>query len=252
MKKILYLFCALTLALSSCSSDDASSSVLIKKIIEKDIDGDDYTVNYTYDQGNKISEETVQDGASTYKIMYSYDGNLINSITQVSGGHVDILTTLTYNATNLLAVLVDETDGKNHYLTKTYYKDNFDGSISFRKVHIDEVTRAETALSTGKLSYTDGNLVKEETTNTSETSTIVYEYDTKNNPFKNVLGIEFLLDNAELGYSKHNKTKETTTSSPGSNLIYSSAFTYDGNDFPMEAKHFDKDGKTEGTTQYFY
>ena len=55
MKKIL-LFCAVALALNSCSSDDSSSdsssSVLLKKTIETDSEGTKITTNYTYDAQN--------------------------------------------------------------------------------------------------------------------------------------------------------------------------------------------------------
>lgn len=252
MKKILCLFSALTLVLSSCSSDDASSPILIKKIIEKDIDGDNFTVSYTYN-GNKISEETGQDGDHTYQITYSYDGDLLTSMTEASGGQVDVITTFTYNANILKTVLVDEVDASQHYITKTSYTHNTDGSVSYEKVDVDNGTKAESNKRTGKLTFTEGNLIKEENVYSSGKSTIVYEYDTKNNPFKNVVGVGLLLDNSELGYSKYNKTKQTTTSSyDNSTMIYTSTFTYDGNDFPTEAKHFDKNGAAEGTTQYFY
>ena len=252
MKKILCVFGALCMLLSSCSSDDDSSLILIKKIVEINNDGDNFTVNYTYD-GNKISEEAAQEGDHNYKVTYSYDGNLITSMAESSNGHIDVITTLTYNGNNLQTILVDEIDGTKHYITKTYYTHNVDGSFAYKKVDVNQETKAETNVRTGKLTYTDGNLVKEENVNSSETSIIVYEYDTKNSPFKNVVGVDLLLDNSELGYSKHNKIKETTTSSlSSSNLVYTSTFSYDGNDFPTEVKHFNKEGKTEGSTQYFY
>ena len=53
MKKLLYLFSASLLVLSSCSSDDdTTATVLVKKVSYVSI-WDSYTVDFTY-SGNKI------------------------------------------------------------------------------------------------------------------------------------------------------------------------------------------------------
>jgi len=250
MKKILVLFGALAILSASCSSDDDVSSVLIKKIIETDLNGNTYNkVDYTYN-GQKIQEEIHSEKAYNYKRTYSYDENLISSIAETSEGKVVTITDFTYNGNELKTKLVTEFYETQKIITKTYYTHNIDGSVSYKIVSVNAQTNEETDPINFKLTFSDGNLIKEELAGL-QTRTVVYEYDTKNNPLLNIKGFAELLDNTELGYSKHNKTKQTTNSSNSGTSVYSSVFTYDKKDFPVEAKHFDQGGAA-GSTQYFY
>lgn len=254
MKKILCLFSALSLVLiSSCSSDDSSSnesSILIKKIVEIDNDNTTFTVEYTYD-GKKLIKEVGKEEGYSNVINYTYNGDLITKMSETDDDGLISTTELTYDGNKLKTMLVTEKNSNGTYINKTTYTHNSDGSVSYSRVSVDPVTKEESNTVLGKLTYTSGNLVKEESGTGLSLMTIVYEYDTKNNPYKNVTGAELLLDNSEIGYSKHNKIKETTASAY-SDRVSSSTFIYDGNDFPTESKSFDKTGKLEGTTQFFY
>ena len=83
MKKLLYLFSAVALTLTSCSDEDdtnnnSSNVTLIKKIIltSDDEEDDSYwnnTITFTYN-GTKLVEAREDDN---YKTVYTYTGDLI-------------------------------------------------------------------------------------------------------------------------------------------------------------------------------
>lgn len=82
------------------------------------------------------------------------------------------------------------------YIAKTVYNHASNGTISYINYQVDNKTKAETKDSEGILTYENGNLVKHQLGN----STYVYEYDTKNNPLKNILSFDLLLNEiSEIG-----------------------------------------------------
>ncbi|MTH16427.1 hypothetical protein [Flavobacterium sp. LC2016-01] len=256
MKKFLPFFSALVLILNSCSSDDSKeSSVFVKKIIEVDKNGTSYTTDFTYD-GTKKNRETVTNNETkeVYYMDYSYysDGLISSVLKSNTKGYPLILTELTYNGDFLKTVLVTEFAGTKKIIKKTYYAAVLTNSYTYKTVDVDENNNAESNAIIGKLSIEDGKIVKDEATG-FKTSTTLYEYDSNNNPFKNVKGVNSLLGNFDLGYSTYNVIKQTATSSvSNSPVIYSTTYTYNGKNFPTEAKQFDKDGNVESSTQYFY
>ncbi|KAF2510183.1 hypothetical protein EYY60_11780 [Flavobacterium zhairuonense] len=259
MKNILSLFSALALVLSSCSSDDSKeSSVFVKKIVEIDSDGTSYTTQFTYD-GVKKDRETIINNATNkveYYMDYSYnsEGTIASVLKSTTDGKPLVLVELTYNDIYLKTILQTEFVSGKKNIKKTYYSIGIrfgNETVTYKTVDVDENNNAESNPVQGKLTLEDGKIVKDEITG-AQTTTIVYEYDMANNPFKNVKGVEALLGNFDLGYSKFNKVKETSTTSSESPKIKSSTYSYDGKNFPTEAKHFDKHGNIKGSTQYFY
>ncbi|WP_426486227.1 hypothetical protein [Flavobacterium sp. 2] len=258
MKKILSLFSALVLVLSSCSSDDSKeSSVFVKKIIEVDKNGNSFTTDFTYD-GTRKDRETVKNNntGETYYMDYSYnrEGMIASVLKSTTDGQALVLTELTYNDVSLKTILQTEFINGKKNIKKTYYSTGIrfgNETVTYKTVDVDEDNNAETNPVQGRLTLEDGKIVKDEIIG-AQATTIVYEYDTANNPFKNVKGVEALLGNFDLGYSNFNKVKETSTTSSDLPKINSSTYSYDGKNFPTGAKHFDKDGNIKGSTQYFY
>ena len=61
MKKLFTLVSVLILVLSSCSSEDNSTPILISKLITTYDDGSSLTIDYSY-SSNKLLEETWSSG----------------------------------------------------------------------------------------------------------------------------------------------------------------------------------------------
>jgi len=83
----------------------------------------------------------------------------------------------------------------------------------------------------------------------------VYEYDTKNNPRKNVLGLSLLLEDEDS--SVNNVVKQTSTSGSGANIRTSTTtytYTYNANNYPTEmVRNYQSGTSVETvTTQYIY
>lgn len=259
MKKIFCLLSVLVLVLVSCSNDDSKeSSVFVKKIIDIDSNGNSFTTDFTYD-GTRKDRETIINNETNkvaYYMDYSYnrEGMIASVLKSTTDGKPLVLVELTYNDIYLKTILQTEFVSSKKNIKKTYYSTGIrfgNETVTYKTVDVDEDNNAETNPVQGKLTLEDGKIVKDEIIG-AQTTTIVYEYDTANNPFKNVKGVEALLGNFDLGYSKFNKVKETSTTSSDSPKTNSSTYSYDGKNFPTEAKHFDKDGNIKGSTQYFY
>lgn len=195
MKKILCLFSTLTLVLTSCSGDDENVSVEEKLLLPKtekysytsDPD-ENSTVTYTY-EGNKIVSLSYDGEEQT---VFTYTGDLITKAVYVEsyeGGTRTRITTFTYENNKLKSSL--KTNSENTTSIKKTYTYNADGTISTVSVVTDPVIKKEIQESSSILTLdTNGNITKVEINNFSDT----FEYDTKYNPFKNILGYTSLLD----------------------------------------------------------
>jgi len=240
MKKIKLFGLGLLLALLSlsCSKDgeptaSPTSLILTKRVNERDpvysdIGKDTY---FTYD-GNKIVS-SIYDGK--YKDVYTYTGNFITKIEEFSSEKLTNTIDFTYTNGKLTSVLEKEP----LYPSKiTNYVHNSDGTVSYSSTS-----------GKGKLTFKDGNLM-EDASETNGTET--YEYDTKNNPFKNILGISALLYNAKGGIlfnaSKNNYIKNTDKYNGVTSILTTSTITYNSDGYPIE----DKEYWTGGTDYTFY
>jgi len=166
-------------ALTSCSSDDNSSTdsntstdVLIKRIIytQEDPEGFNYDITYFYN-GKKLVEANYVDGT---KEKYYYTGDLITKIEYLYDGEVEDQDLFVYNSDGNLIEYKDQNGDRFLY---SYNSDNtitetcFVGSTPYTKtltVENDEIS---------KVVY-----------NGLVTGTYKYSYDSKNSPFKNVTG----------------------------------------------------------------
>jgi hypothetical protein len=193
MKKIVCFLCAITLVLTSCSSDNDSSykNFLLPKTeiyTFGSLPGDNTTVTYVY-EGNKIVSLTYDEGAKT---VFTYTGNLITKAiyTQnIEGEDQTTTTTLTYENNKLKSFL--EVSSESESNKKRTYTYNPNGTISTVTVSIDPTTQEETLESSSILTLdSKGNIIKAESNSISNS----VEYDNNNNPHKNILGYALLLD----------------------------------------------------------
>lgn len=254
MKKLLYLFAASLLVFTSCSKDDDSSnstsSVLPKTVTTVYSDGDSDIQNIVYN-GNKIVSVTEKDGSVK---RYTYTGDLITKIEEFVNGTLNLTTNYNYVNGKL-----DNSVGKHPaegFYYKTKYTHNTDGTITYDQFRGAVVTGTEEEYgAAGKYTFKDGNLVKLEVSYYGSDYSYVYEYDTKNNPRKNILGFSLLLEDEDS--SVNNVVKEISVSGSGNNILIDKViytYKYDANNYPTEVvKSYQVGTSTDTvTTQFVY
>jgi hypothetical protein len=246
MKKLLYLFSASLLVLTSCSSDDNASSeptatILLKKTSYV-TSGESYTVDFTY-SGNKIVSNVDNYGDKT---TFTYTGELITKIVDTDNkGVVDQATEFTYTNGKLTSEISLETG--DDYKYKTKYVHNADGTISFEEFRVSVATGKEEEYGyVGKYTFKNGNLVKKEKSYYGTNSFTTYEYDANNHPFKNVLNFNLLISDEE---SYVNNIVKITYSN--ATEVYTNTYKYNANGFPTEQKSF-YNGAPDGTSTFTY
>lgn len=271
MKKLLYLFCASLLILTSCSKDDDSTtdpaiSILPKTVIytHPSYPSENSISTFVYN-GNKIVSSKNEIGRTDY----TYDGNVIVKATGyviVSGKDVKSYEGLYTYLNNKLATYSYAEDFTAQFPEgqrrgRSVFTYNSDGTVKREPYITDTTTGIEykgyyITVST----FMSGNLVKVVTTSeapgSNYVSTDVYEYDSKNNPLKNVLGFNLLLDDKER-CSVNNIVKHTTSfvNGPGfpGPYVYQTEYVYDTNGYPTKETVYQKDGVTiDGITEYIY
>jgi hypothetical protein len=267
MKNLLLLFSAVTLVFTSCSSNDNNSSTedtsilpkTISYIYSSDMLGTNSTSTITY-SGNKIVS-TVKKNS---KIIFTYDGNLITKQVQFYVDSKGIETKVadvfyTYENGKLKTRTMKEEfstqfpDGQ--FIDKTVYTHTSANLVSYVSYYVNVDTQAETKSSEGSLTFKDGNLVKEQQISVSSTSTSTrtYEYDTKNNPLKNVTGFDLLLNEIS-EFGKNNSTKTTSVRYGNTTPTdYLTTYTYNDKNYPLRHTSFAGDGKSiEYEIEYTY
>ncbi|OXA83397.1 hypothetical protein [Flavobacterium hercynium] len=273
MKKILCLFCALTLALTSCSSDDSPSDpdpssetppvvtappvvtvppvvsvpsdpaklVLLKKVILTGENGKT-TINYNYD-GNKIV--SIIDDTDDSGMYYTYTGDLITKLEfKFADGTVEQTNTFTYNADGKLATFL-RVEENNNVLQghKEVFTHNADGTITAKSYIGDDITQTNPS-GTATIKFLNGEVSEITATNSSNHK---YLYDDKNNPAKNILGFDKIcFADLEGTGIFHNQISDTSDGDVWSTYSY----TYNVDGYPV--KSIDNAEGTKYTSEYFY
>ncbi|WP_026730474.1 hypothetical protein [Flavobacterium denitrificans] len=264
MKKILFLFGALALIITSCSSNDDDSGknevVILPKTIkfsEPDYPLENTTSIITYD-GNKIvssiDEET--------KTIFTYEGNVIvKSIEYEITGDKREEQSFSYTNGKLTSTLYARKFTSQYpfgqYKGRYVYTYNPDGTVKREVYSINPTTGIESKNDYLEVyTFQNGNLVKmvatDQPSGVSSVRTSLYEYDIKNSPFKNVLGYNLLIDADNS--SVNNLTKHTYTYS-GDNSSYSRKTVYEYNDkgYPTKETLYGQDGVTvDAIHEYTY
>lgn len=196
MKKIVGLLSFAFLVLSSCSSDNDESSNLPNPILVKEIEvtyeGKTFIQKNTYD-GNKIKNTTSQTGLI---VNYTYTGDVITKKEDIDVQKgVSSVSEYTYKDGKVISVLNSVI--LDYYLKPVYeslrkYTYNEDGTVSYQVYKVNSVTGAEEEKDdiSGKLTLKNGNIVRDDFTNV----TFIFEYDNKNNVYKNILGYNLLME----------------------------------------------------------
>lgn len=205
-KKLLYfLITSIFLTFISCSddNDDLDTQLVLPKMINyKDQNNNIYqTATFAYDN-NKI----VSISNENRLIEFTYDGNQIVKEIQYSRykgeqkKYYEIL--YTYLDDKLQTAVLIYDDQYQYNGKKNIYSYNEDGTIKKETYITDRETGKQSeSFSIGILTFENGNLIKfvSHWENEPYITTCRYEYDAKNNAFKNILGLNLLLDQADFG-----------------------------------------------------
>jgi hypothetical protein len=274
MKKIFILSLSLVTLLISCKKNDDSpvtptASILPKKLIN---DSTGETFLFTY-EGNKLKESN----SDSYKAVYKYTGNLITAIYEYKNDKLTDSSNFTYENDKLIKKVFTYSYISNNqsYTTKSkaVYTNNADGTIGERFFSIDKTTGEETLETNPNnvLTFANGNLAKIESVNIISYTdnngnpllitykyANVYEYDSKNNAFKNVLGYNKLIretDGSFLSINNILKTTITSSSIPDQGNNYTTASTntyeYNANNYPVMIQRY-VNGKLDETIRIEY
>ncbi len=260
MKKTIHIVsCLCLLVLSSCSSSDSSSTpatesdILVTKIIEHYANDDStVTTDYTYN-GKKLVSTLDSDG---YRETFTYTGDLITSVKWYDDADTLLtLETFTYNSSNQMTLYVLNDYSTDHG-RKEVFVHNSNNTVSYTVYNGDNTTQTN-LLASGTFYVTNGEVTKIETTTSapsSSSSTRIYTYDTKNNPFKNITGYDKMnyINEEAIGVTRNILTDHFTSES-GSDDMYTTTITYNGLNFPVTASEVEgTDPATEIATDFFY
>lgn len=254
MKKVHYFYFGTVSLFSSVfkkikDSSELNKVVLLKKRISFGTDGIQKNEEFKY-KGNKLISVTVDNG-SVFK--YSYKGNVIAQIEEIDKkGKLSCKTEFLYEKGKVLCQT--KTIPGATYQNQIKYNHKEDGSISYDLLKLNAVTgKVDNDIISGKFKFKEGNLIKNESLNGSDSLELL-AYDTNNNPLKNVLGIDLLLN-----YESDNNLFNKTLISRNDDGIYFMSTTkysykYNENNYPTEKiKIFEKDDcVSKVRTQYVY
>jgi hypothetical protein len=255
MKKIFYLLSITFIILQSCSTDSASDSntpddsvVLIKSIIRSHdpntsnwAGGNNQRYDFFYN-GSKLDyiDWSFIDENGTLiedKIIFTYNGNLISKVESFNNNTLMMRETYTYNNSQQIMETNqfsrDEQTNSMYHQFKSLFTYNPDGTVT-ELFH--EGTENYPVQYYFRYTYTiaDGEIrnVIEARPNGSIDNTKVFSYDNKNNPFKNVTGINLLMG-AFNGGRNYNVIQETVNSSAGSSNTITYTYSYNSDNYPV-------------------
>ncbi len=242
-KNTLFIISFLFLLFSCSKSDETNSNIILVKKISSNLvynsgqQGFNNSFTYIYDNNKIIKASTVLGNYTDNKII-TYNQDLISKIEFYNNENLIVQTISFIYDNNKLITVINQSYNK----VTTNYTYNIDGTITFIKTNLDLSTNITSNISSGKLIFSSGNLLKKVETKAETpdiTETITFEYDAKNSPFKNVLGLNLILDNFGFIYagnlfsSSNNKIALTRISTDDNilNSINQGALQYDGNNF---------------------
>ena len=242
-KTLILLFFAISLASCSSGSDSDSSSstgVLLRKIVLESESGT-RTTTYVYN-GNKMN--TISFG--TYFNQFFYTGNAVTKVESYNNGQLMSVFTFDYDSSGKLVQSYLDSPGLELAWRDAYVYNN-DNTISVN--HYVSFEGGPETLQEQKL-YLDseGEIIRIERYDDLGTSVSLYTYDAKNNPFRNVMGFDKLLNVISLGI-KHNTVTTLETDFDGSTISSSEkTIMYNAQDFPVTMQ-FEGDTSIE---RYYY
>lgn len=221
MKKLLTLAVALIL-FTACSSDDSTApsketAVSLKKIISTNESGETITSNYNY-TGTKLTSVISTDGSSS---IYTYTGNHNTGLEDYENYTLRYSYTYEYNNDNKIVsktVLVHNVYPK--FAQKDVYTYNEDGTTTIKSYSGDFESQTQLSQTT-LVSYPSATTIQYQS---NDGTKLVYTYDGKNHPLKNVLETDMYAQNLLTAI-------DITYAEPITYL--DNTYTYNSKDYPI-------------------
>lgn len=257
MKKFIKLcfLSILTVLLYSCANDKNGSEKVISKLVETTADGAKVTTIFTYN-----GKELVTTDNSKVHADYSYSNGLVAKIvTTVKGDQSKITVEYTYEKGKLVSS--KSSDG----LVVNFTHES-DKTVLYQGFSVD-ATEKQTKKFHGVLSFVNGNLSKDSRISDTTPVDVIskddvsHEYDSKKNPFHNVIGFDkillqhelFSLNNSLISVVENSTTNTKDDQVMSSATFYKRVFKYDEDGYPIEQITENATGnKGYLKTEYFY
>ncbi len=239
MKKIFYLLSISMLLLQGCSSDsgsnnNTSTAILCKtrKFNESDATNiRNYRTEFTY-VGNKFNErKDYYNDVLTSKRVYVYTGNLITEEKKYDENNILVQNkTYTYNGSGQLISSLNI--GNNNNNVWVGYKSNFvynqNGTIT-ELSYSGDVNTQNTLDETTTYTLQNNILVSQITIGGTYTTSYSFTYDTKNSPFKNVIGLNNFFGPLS---QEHNLLQTIQSDGVNSPIIEDFQYIYNSDGYP--------------------
>jgi hypothetical protein len=266
MKKyLLYCLSIVSFLLFSCSNEGYgySEDIILPKTLNTiypDHTEKNYATTIVYN-GNEIVTITNKD----QRIVYGYNDNrIVSEIKYIIKNQHEIKYSETiYEYENEGLKTVSQT--VNGQETKWIYNKNADGSIAKETYSFDAENKKEQKnLGHNVLTIINGNLIN--LVSDWEYGDVVtcgkYEYDGNNNPFKNVLGFDLLLDQEAFGLelnisSANNLTKHNYYPITSGNIVFEPycntiKYEYNQKGYPTKKTTYDYAGRKLDIVEFVY
>jgi hypothetical protein len=254
MKKLLYLFCTSLLILTSCSKDDgqnvtADNSVLVKKATMNDGASTDF-LEYSYN-GKKLTRiKSSINGVAFFD--FTYNGDLIIGSKRYDDNNV-LQFEMIYGYDNNQRLVSEKTLSKFYgFGGKRIFVYNSDGTIGITEYSGDLINQ-DIIIGTGKIWLNgEGETIKvEEYQDNALVSRTEYTYDDKNNVFKNISGYSKLFLTGEIPKTHNILTCKRYDSNNALTSSSSCKYTYNAANYPVSViTSFE--GVATGTTEWVY
>lgn len=250
MKKAFQFFAILlfaSLSLTSCSSDDNATSVVLLKKLNASVLGDDERFEFSY-EGTKLIEISYQISIGNTTTGYSkfvYTGDLITQMKDYNSSNVNTYNSFfTYNEQGQLTQVMKVQVGvDNAERTVFIYKtDNTVGSEHY----IGTVDSQTYLTDTEKFYFENNKLIQKDYSYGVGGFQTTYLYDTANHPMKNVTGIDGIklyvnsfdasLSIAQgLRGASNNIIKQTTDAGTANETVVDFEVQYNNTNFPVSS-----------------
>lgn len=263
-KHLLYSLSIVSFLLFSCSNEGYgySEDIILPKTLNTiypDHPEKKYVTNIVY-KGNKI----VIVSNKFQRIVYGYNDNRIGSeikYTIENQQEIKLSETIYEYENEGLKTVLQTVNGQK---TKWIYSKNADGSIVKETYSFDTENKKEENLGHTVLTIINGNLINL-VSNWGYGDVVTcgkYEYDGNNNPFKNILGFDLLLDQEVFGLelnisSTNNLTKHNYYPITSGNIVFETycntmKYEYNKKGYPTKKTTYDYAGRILDIIEFVY
>jgi Family of unknown function (DUF6252) len=231
---------------------DPNATVLVKKITITDADNTVGSITYFY-SGDKLNYSIDEDGNKTN---FLYQGNLLMEEDTYVGTSTTLMekTTYAYNNSSKLITYVN-VDMLADTGSRITYTHNSNGTIDYQE-YIgnqdvqDELYSSGTLTSTSHIENATNPITQE-----PQVFTGGFTFDTKNNPFKNIIGFDKIyFADSDMALNFANNVLEHTDQidSDAPYVLETLTYTYNTSNYPTQIVHRGQSGEIEYTEDIIY